>query len=81
MDNAKAQAQVKAIVAVLDAIAETVDEAGKAGAPTGVMYAAMMDRLSLDTFLRMLGLLEQAGRIKVRHNVAYSTRTAKEKAQ
>jgi hypothetical protein len=60
--------QLKAGTQMILAVAETVREAKEA--PTGVMYAALTGRVSLDGFQKILGILERANLIEVRNHVA-----------
>lgn len=43
---------------IASAIAETVAQAGDRGVPTGHLYAALMGRLTLDQFNRMIAVLQ-----------------------
>lgn len=56
--------QIEAYVRALKAIAETIKETPE-GAPTGVMYAALMGRMSLETFNNMISRLASMGLIRV----------------
>jgi hypothetical protein len=66
------QQKFDAVVAVLKALLETVQECGDQGAPAGVMYAALMDKMSLDQFQHLMGILVQAGRVNCVHHVYYA---------
>lgn len=58
--------QAEAIRKLADIIEETAREAGPMGAPSGVVYAALMGvGITLDTYQSMLGIMEQQGRITV----------------
>lgn len=54
--------EAKAGLAMIQAVAETIREFGTC--PTGPMYAALMGRVSLEGFEKILGILERAGLIK-----------------
>ncbi len=60
--------QQKAGLAVVMAVAETIREAGEA--PTGTMYAALMGKVSLEGFNKILGILQRNGLISVSGHVA-----------
>jgi hypothetical protein len=66
--------QERAAALVVTAIVETIEEVGDKGAPLGVMYAALMDKISYETFVKVISALEQASIIRVRNNCAYPMR-------
>jgi hypothetical protein len=48
----------------LQAILDAVREAGPIGAPGGVLYAALLGRISLPQFERVMGALVKAGKLR-----------------
>lgn len=57
------------------ALYATVKEAGDRGAPSGIMYAAVMAHdIRLDQYQLIMGVLEQGGLIKRRGNVYYAVK-------
>jgi hypothetical protein len=62
------RAEVRAILAVADAIVDAVRATGTAGAPAGHLYAIMMAHCTLDQFNQFMDLLVRTHRItKVGH--------------
>ena len=58
--------QIQAVHALADIIEETAREAGPMGAPSGVIYAALMGvGITLDQYQAILGVMQRAGRITV----------------
>ncbi len=55
--------QLKAGAAVVFAVAETVREAGEC--PSGVIYAALVGRVTLQGYEKILGILKGAGLVEV----------------
>lgn len=55
--------QLKAAQAVLFAVAETIREAGEC--PSGTIYAALIGRVSLEGYEKMLRILTNAGLIEI----------------
>jgi hypothetical protein len=55
--------QLAAITAVADAIVDAVRVAGPLGAPGGVLYAALMDKISLNHFNQFMSALVGAGKL------------------
>lgn len=63
---------IRLIRMVADLIEETAQEAGSAGAPSGIVYATLSSAgLSLDAYRAILASMEQHGRISVRADVIY----------
>lgn len=61
--------QRRALIAVIDAIVETVRDAGPLGAPAGPMYAALMAQgATLQQFESLMGALVRAGKLVRRGN-------------
>jgi hypothetical protein len=63
-DKAKLERELRAIIALCDAICEAVEAAGTHGAPAGHLYAALMAHVSLDLFEQLMRMLVEAGRVK-----------------
>lgn len=69
------QEQRKAAIMVINAMLETIKEAGEQGVPLGPMYAAMMSHgMSYDSFMQVISTLERIGKIKVSNNCAYGVK-------
>ena len=51
-------------IRTVKAIADTIKETPE-GAPTGIMYAALCNRMSLEAFSKILDTLKNAGLIRV----------------
>jgi hypothetical protein len=66
--------QSRAAALVVRAIIETIDEMGSQGAPLGIMYAALMGRISYENFMTCIDALVNAGVIRVSNHVAYIVR-------
>jgi hypothetical protein len=60
--------QLKAGQAIILAVAETIRESKEA--PTGVLYAALMDKVSLEGFNKIIAILENTRLVKVHNHVA-----------
>ena len=58
------QTQIEALRAVASMFIDAVKEAGDMGAPGGVMYAAVMGKLSLHQFEQIMGGLVRAGKLR-----------------
>jgi hypothetical protein len=56
--------QIKALQAVAKMFIDAVKEAGSLGAPAGVMYAAVMGKLSLSQFEQIMSGLVRAGKLR-----------------
>ena len=52
----------KALIAIVQAIAETVKELKEV--PSGVLYAQLMGKISLDNYQYIIGILKQSGKVK-----------------
>ncbi len=63
------------LLSVVNAILESVQEAGPQGAPSGPMYAAVQGYLSLDQYTKVMGALEQTGKVTRRGHVYYARET------
>lgn len=58
--------QIRAIQALADIIEDTAKEAGPLGAPSGVIYAALMGAgVTLDVYTALLASMVKAGRITI----------------
>jgi hypothetical protein len=73
------QEALTALLMLANAIVETVKEAGEQGAPGGSIYAALMDKVSLETYSEIMAGLVEVGKLrKVGHvyfDVAAATPT------
>jgi len=58
--------QKAALLLLCDAFVDTVREAGELGAPSGVMYAAVMDKMTLDQFTAIMTALVAVGKVTKR---------------
>ncbi len=68
--------QAKAIRALATIIEETVNESGSMGAPSGVMYAALMSKgVSLQVYQQITGMLVSMGRIRQSGDCFYPIET------
>lgn len=56
--------QLWAYIRALKALADSIRDAGPQGIGAGVLYAAMMNVMSLDAFDRTIGLLTSSGLIR-----------------
>ena len=75
MTNKQISDAKRVIVALAQAIVETVNEAGAAGAPAGAMYLAFSEHgISLDTFEAICSALQKAGQIRRHGYLYYPTR-------
>lgn len=54
--------QAKAGLALIQAIAETIRECGSA--PSGVLYAGLMGKVSLEGYNKIIGILKGAGLVR-----------------
>lgn len=65
--------RVKAALAVLHTILETVKEAGEDGVPSGPVYAALMaSGLTYTGYTSAINLLVKAGKVRESNNVLYA---------
>lgn len=70
MDREK---QNQAIRAIADAIVESVKEAGELGAPSGIVYAALMTYgMNLDTYHQFIGVLVKLGKLRQQGDLLYA---------
>ncbi len=60
------QKRIEALRILCDAIIEAVKIAGPLGAPGGIMYAALMNVVTLDQFEQICGTLCRLGKIEKR---------------
>lgn len=61
--------QIAAVKLAIACILEAAEEAGPLGAPSGVVYAALMQHgMRLATYESLLAALESAGRITVEYD-------------
>ena len=54
--------QKRALVLAVQALADAIRELGSI--PSGHLYARLMDKLSLETYQILIGVLKQAGKVK-----------------
>lgn len=63
--NASPSDKARAVIAVLDAVRESIEAAGSAGAPGGVLYAALMGQgCTLEQFNGIMRILVASGRVR-----------------
>ena len=68
------EAKAKALIAIFDAIVDSIKAAGDHGAPGGILYAALMAQgCTLNQF--HMGTLINAGRIEMRGQCYHITQT------
>jgi hypothetical protein len=66
------------VTQVIMAVADTIREMGPQGAPSGVIYSALMGMgISLNAYQRIVSLLVQSGRVEQRNNVLYWVEVSK----
>ncbi len=65
------QAAAKAVVQLCMAIIEAVKEADGMGLPSGPMYAALMGKVSLEEYYKLIGLCKATGLIEERGHCFY----------
>lgn len=67
------QNQLAAIRAIADAIVESVREAGELGAPSGIVYAALMSYgCTLDQYQAFIRALIRSGKIRQERDLLYA---------
>ena len=54
--------QKRALVLAVQALADAIRELGSI--PSGHLYARLMDKLSLETYQMLIGVLKEAGKVK-----------------
>lgn len=64
--------QLKAIRAIAGAIVDSVKVAGAQGAPSGVVYAALMGNMRLDQYEQFISALVNAGKLRKDGNLLYA---------
>ncbi len=57
------QGEARAWLVVL-AVYEAIQEAGKAGIPSGHLYSALMDKMDLETYQGIITILEKSNKVK-----------------
>jgi hypothetical protein len=63
-------------IQIAKAVVETVQEAGATGAPSGILYAALMTRgFTIETFERLMALLVRTGLVIRRGDCYFVTAT------
>jgi len=63
-----------AITAAVDAITEAVAAAGDRGAPGGVLYAALMDKITLAQFQALMACAVAVGKVEKRGELYFAVR-------
>jgi hypothetical protein len=58
------QAQTKLLCQLCQMFIDAVKEGGSMGAPAGVMYAAVMDKMTLNQFQQVMSALEAMGKVR-----------------
>src|ERR1700676_465190 len=61
--------QIKAVREIASVFIEAVKAGGTLGAPAGVMYAAVMDKLTLNQFQSIMATLVRAGKVRQSGNL------------
>ena len=69
--QASTSTRQEALTQMILALFETVKEAGPRGAPSGPMYAACMNLMSLDQYQTIMGILVKSGKIRLSNHVYY----------
>jgi hypothetical protein len=54
--------QAKALIQIVQAIADTIKELKEV--PSGVLYAHLMGKMSLDNYQYIIGILKESGKVK-----------------
>ena len=65
--------QITAIQMLADAIIEAVKAGGPLGAPGGVLYAALMDKMTADQFAQFMSALVGAGKLRKQGHLYFVT--------
>jgi len=66
--------QQQQVLAVINAVYETIKDMGKDGAPSGILYAGLMAKgCSLNQYNSLIGLLIKAGKVRQAGDVLYAT--------
>lgn len=63
--------QMLAAVQLCKALIETIREAGPMGAPSGHMYAALMDEISLEQYQQIMAICKSTGLVEERGHCFY----------
>ena len=67
------QKQVAAVAMIIGAIYDTIKEAGPMGAPSGVIYAALMGKIPLEMYQEIIRVMVANGKIRQVGHVLYAT--------
>lgn len=71
---AEATSRAVALLEVLEAVVEAIDDCGQTGMPSGILYASLMTQgCTLQQFERMMEILVESGRIRKSGQVFYGT--------
>lgn len=66
--------QKSTFVRIVRAILETINESGTMGAPSGILYTALMAQgMSLDTYQRLMGVIKEVGYVTEEHHCYHMT--------
>lgn len=68
MDNTECE---KVFNAISEAILEAVDASPYGYVPSGHVYAMLMKYISLDTYMALIALMVQQGKIRVKNHAIY----------
>lgn len=60
------EAQKRALLSIAKAITETVQESGPT--PSGILYAALMGKLSYESYTALIDILIRSGKLKQSNN-------------
>lgn len=63
--------QAASLRALLQTFLDAVKEGGTHGAPAGVMYAAVADRMTLGQFQQVMAALESTGKVRRAGNLYF----------
>lgn len=55
--------QARAVIEVCNAVYEAIEASGEQGIPSGHLYAMLMDKMRLQTYLSIIALLQKSGKI------------------
>jgi hypothetical protein len=61
--NATEQKQCTAMLTLIQLIADSIQEAGPSGIPSGHLYAMMMHKVTLETYNYAIGILKESGAV------------------
>ncbi len=61
--------KTKAVIHVTVAVADAIRSLGEV--PSGLLYARLMDRMSLDVYTKVIGILKRSKFVRESNNVLY----------